>query len=76
MQAQSQIAQLQTMIGGGGMPIPGMMGAQIPDPLATQVLTLTNCFDLEELDDAESYEEIKEDMEEECGKYGQVGFRV
>eukprot|EP00192_Tetraselmis_astigmatica_P004420 CAMPEP_0117657448 /NCGR_PEP_ID=MMETSP0804-20121206/5336_1 /TAXON_ID=1074897 /ORGANISM="Tetraselmis astigmatica, Strain CCMP880" /LENGTH=493 /DNA_ID=CAMNT_0005463903 /DNA_START=90 /DNA_END=1573 /DNA_ORIENTATION=- len=82
MQAQSQIAQLQAGLATGSLPLAGMMGGMmgapamgmgmVPDPLATPVLTLTNCFDLEELNDDEMYTEIKEDMEEECGKYGKV----
>jgi len=94
VQAQQQIAQLQAVLGPGGIPgaagavpgvmpgavpggigIPGMPGlvpGVMPDPLATPILGLTNCFDIEELNDPEAFEEIKEDMEEECGKYGKV----
>jgi len=69
MQAQQQMAQMQAAMG-GGFPIPQMPA--IIDPLATPILALTNCFDLEELNDPEAYTEIFEDMQEECGKYGKV----
>lgn len=69
MQAQQQMAQLQAAMG-TGVPMPQMPLAI--DPLATPVLTLTNCFDIEELNDADAYSEIFEDMQEECGKYGTV----
>lgn len=70
MQAQQQMAQLQAAMGGGGVPLPQM--PMMVDPFATAVLTLTNCFDLEELNDPEAYTEIFEDMQEECAKYGAV----
>lgn len=40
--------------------------------LPTEVLCLMNMVAPEELLDDEEYEEIVEDVREECGKYGQV----
>lgn len=38
----------------------------------TSVIVLTNCVDTGELKDDEEFEDIKADMEEECGNYGKV----
>lgn len=39
---------------------------------SSRVLMLMNMVTHDELLDTEAYEEIKEDVEEECGKYGQI----
>ena len=55
------------------MPI-NIPGLQIPGTAqsATTVLCLMNMVTPEELEDAEEYEGIMEDVQEECSKYGQV----
>lgn len=39
---------------------------------ATRIVTLEDAVSIEELQDTETYQEILEDMEEECGRYGRV----
>ena len=51
-----------------GMPI-GMMGGSGPP---TEVLCLMNMVTPDELKDEDEYEDILEDIKEECGKYGIV----
>ena len=46
----------------------GMAGPGLP----TEVLCLLNMVTEEELKDEEEYEDILEDIREECGKYGEV----
>ena len=41
---------------------------------ATEVLVLMNMVSNEELTDDEEYEEILEDVKEECTKYGNLGL--
>lgn len=60
--AQQAPAQLQ---------VPGMMAGQGSGP-ATEVLCLMNMITAEELEDEDEYEDIVEDVKEECGKYGIV----
>lgn len=50
--------------------VPGMVGAGPGQP--TEVLCLLNMVDPGELADEEEYEDILEDIREECGKYGEV----
>jgi len=56
--------------------VPGMQGAQAPGMQAagqqTEVLCLLNMVQPEELADEEEYEDILEDIREECGKFGAV----
>merc|ERR1719284_2273234 len=51
--------------------IPGMQGMSGPG-LPTEVLCLLNMVTEEELKDEEEYEDILEDIREECSKYGEV----
>jgi splicing factor U2AF subunit len=51
--------------------IPGMSGMSGPG-LPTEVLCLLNMVMPEELTDEEEYEDILEDIREECAKYGEV----
>lgn len=54
--------------------VPGMQGitpTSVPKVL-TEVLCLMNMVDPEELRDDEEYEDIKEDIKDECSKYGVV----
>ncbi|GIY23072.1 splicing factor U2AF 50 kDa subunit [Caerostris darwini] len=51
--------------------VPGLQMAQGPGP-ATEVLCLMNMVVPEELMDEEEYEDILEDIKEECTKYGTV----
>jgi len=50
--------------------VPGMVGAGPGHP--TEVLCLLNMVVAEELADEEEYEDILEDIREECGKFGEV----
>jgi len=50
--------------------VPGMVGSGPGQP--TEVLCLLNMVVPEELADEEEYEDILEDIREECGKYGEV----
>lgn len=49
-----------------------MAGTTSADLETSRVLQLLNMVTAEELMDNDEYEEIKEDIEEECGKYGKV----
>lgn len=63
-----------------GMPPPGMPGAAFSMPgvdvsapvTTTRILVLMNMVTEEELRDDGEYQEIKEDVTEECSKFGQV----
>jgi len=72
------IVQLAS-VGAKNMPgMPGGIGVQLPgmnmlaQGVATEVLCLLNMVTEEELRDDEEYEDIMEDVREECGKYGCV----
>ena len=54
--------------------VPGLMNSSVTQMggLPTEVLCLMNMVAPEELLDDEEYEEIVEDVREECSKYGQV----
>ncbi|XP_024251732.1 splicing factor U2AF 65 kDa subunit isoform X1 [Oncorhynchus tshawytscha] len=54
--------------------VPGLMPTSMASlgGLPTEVLCLMNMVAVEELLDDEEYEEIVEDVRDECGKYGQV----
>ncbi|CAF3066464.1 unnamed protein product [Rotaria sp. Silwood2] len=72
------IVQLAS-VGAKNMPgMPGAIGVQLPGvnllapTVATEVLCLLNMVTEEELRDDEEYEDIMEDVREECGKYGLV----
>lgn len=54
--------------------VPGMMANSMMQMggIPTEVLCLMNMVAPEELLDDEEYEEIVEDVKEECSKYGQV----
>jgi len=52
--------------------VPGMTGVSVGPGQATEVLCLLNMVDEEELKDEEEYEDILEDIREECGKFGEV----
>nr|AAT85577.1 U2 small nuclear ribonucleoprotein auxiliary factor large subunit [Alvinella pompejana] len=53
--------------------IPGLNMAQVQGPgPTTEVLCLMNMVTPEDLEDEEEYEEILEDVKEECSKYGYV----
>ena len=51
--------------------VPGMMNLSGPGQ-PTEVLCLLNMVTPDELQDEEEYEDILEDIREECGKYGAV----
>merc|ERR1712203_260919 len=51
--------------------VPGMAGMAGPGQ-PTEVLCLLNMVVAEELADEEEYEDILEDIREECGKFGEV----
>lgn len=51
--------------------VPGLNISQGAGP-ATEILSLMNMITPEELEDEEEYEDIVEDVKEECGKYGVV----
>lgn len=51
--------------------VPGMAGMSGPG-VPTEVLCLLNMVQPEELTDEEEYEDILEDIREECAKYGEV----
>jgi len=72
------IVQLAS-VGAKNMPgMPGAIGVQLPGvnllapTVSTEVLCLLNMVTEEELRDDEEYEDIMEDVREECGKYGFV----
>ena len=50
--------------------VPGIVGAGSSNP--TEVLCLLNMVVPEELVDEEEYEDILEDIREECGRFGEV----
>jgi splicing factor U2AF subunit len=55
--------------------IPGLTinpGGKATAGPATQVLCLMNMINVEDLEDDEEYEDILDDVREECGKYGNV----
>lgn len=53
--------------------VPGLnMTVATQESMPTRVVCLINVVTIEELKDDEEYEDIVEDMEEECGKYGKV----
>ncbi|XP_063041957.1 U2 small nuclear RNA auxiliary factor 2b isoform X2 [Engraulis encrasicolus] len=54
--------------------VPGLMNSSVNQMggIPTEVLCLMNMVAPEELLDDEEYEDILEDVKEECGKYGQV----
>ena len=54
---------------GSSAPAPAAAGADAPTSV---VLRLTNTMTEAEVDDEEEYNDIKEDMLEECGKFGKV----
>merc|ERR1711887_432535 len=51
--------------------VPGLVGAAVSGQ-PTEVLCLLNMVVAEELADEEEYEDILEDIREECGKFGEV----
>lgn len=51
--------------------VPGL-NLMSSDVNSTEILCLLNMVTEEELQDEEEYEEILEDVKEECNKYGQV----
>uniref|UniRef100_A0A8C4XCN1 RRM domain-containing protein n=1 Tax=Erpetoichthys calabaricus TaxID=27687 RepID=A0A8C4XCN1_ERPCA len=65
---QSRVAIIQTPV---TLPVPGLQTLQNTG-MPTEVLCLLNMVMAEELVDDEEYEEILEDIQEECGKYGSV----
>ncbi|CAF0971396.1 unnamed protein product [Rotaria sordida] len=72
------IVQLAS-VGAKNMPgMPGAIGVQLPGvnllapSVTTEVLCLLNMVTEDELRDDEEYEDIMEDVREECGKYGFV----
>jgi splicing factor U2AF subunit len=72
------IVQLAS-VGAKNMPgMPGSIGVQLPgvnilaSTVSTEVLCLLNMVTEEELRDDEEYEDIMEDVREECGRYGFV----
>lgn len=53
--------------------VPGLnMTVATKESLPTRVVCLINVVTLEELRDEEDYEDILDDMKDECGKYGRV----
>lgn len=45
-----------------------------PALVATKVVCLTHAVSADELKDDEDYEEILDDMRQECSKFGNFGF--
>ena len=52
--------------------VPGIDLTNAKPATATEVLILMNMVTVDDLKDDEEYEDILEDIKEECGKYGQV----
>lgn len=69
-----QRASIGSKTMGAGMPaqlqVPGLVGAGPGAP--TEVLCLLNMVVPEELTDEEEYEDILEDIREECGRFGEI----
>lgn len=55
--------------------VPGLMSAAQQGPV-TEVICLLNMVTAEELQDEEEYEEILEDVRDECNKLGKVCFHL
>uniref|UniRef100_A0A0C9RMP9 Splicing factor U2af large subunit n=1 Tax=Wollemia nobilis TaxID=56998 RepID=A0A0C9RMP9_9CONI len=82
-QAQQHIALQKLVLQAGsttlpGIPglLPGMAGDSGTAETPTNVVCLTQVVSADELRDDEEFEEIFEDMREECGKYGTVANLV
>jgi len=60
--------------GAGGAPgvMPGLAGLGMPAAVPTRILVLKEMVTPQDLVDDQEYKEILEDVEQECGKYGQV----
>ncbi|XP_057823616.2 splicing factor U2af large subunit B isoform X2 [Cryptomeria japonica] len=78
-QAQQHIALQKLVLQAGntmlpGIPglLPGMTGESGTADTPTHVVCLTQVVSADELLDDEEFEEILEDMREECGKYGTI----
>jgi len=65
-----------SMMGAGVVPVqvqvPGLNSSLMDAGPATEVLVLMNMIQTEELADDEEYEEITDDIREECSKYGSL----
>jgi splicing factor U2AF 65 kDa subunit len=68
--ASSGIAQVAGEMGVNAMSM--LAGTTAVDPELSRVVQLLNMVTPEELMDQQDYEEIKEDVEEECSKYGEI----
>ncbi|KAJ7946964.1 U2 snRNP auxiliary factor large subunit [Quillaja saponaria] len=70
-QAQQHIAIQKVVLQAGGVNLPGVERAPaMIEETATKVLCLTEAITVDELRDDEEYEEILEDMRDECSKFG------
>ncbi|KAK9267249.1 hypothetical protein L1049_009671 [Liquidambar formosana] len=70
-QAQQHIAIQKMVLQAGGLSVPGVGVATIATgETPTKVLCLTEAITPDELRDDEEFEEILEDMRDECGKFG------
>merc|ERR1719347_2315091 len=67
----TMLSRQRTSVGSPGPLVPGMSGMSGPG-LPTEVLCLLNMVMPDELTDEEEYEDILEDIREECAKYGEV----
>ncbi|KAF6266766.1 hypothetical protein COO60DRAFT_1291678 [Scenedesmus sp. NREL 46B-D3] len=58
--------------GMGGMAGMDLLGGMAPLPGASRIVVLKNAVEVEELSSPTDYEEIVQDMQDECNKYGTV----
>ncbi|KAF3965025.1 hypothetical protein ACB098_05G083900 [Castanea mollissima] len=68
-QAQQHITMHKMALIAGGLNLPGVAPVANAEP-ATKVLCLTEAITVEQLRNDQEYEEISEDMRDECSKFG------
>ncbi|KAF1882455.1 hypothetical protein Lal_00039103 [Lupinus albus] len=68
--AQQHIAIQKSVLEVGGLSIPGVERVTTIDESPTKVLCLTEAITTEQLSNDEEYDEILEDMRDECCKFG------
>ncbi|KAL3820558.1 hypothetical protein ACJIZ3_006463 [Penstemon smallii] len=72
-QAQQHIAMQKMALGAGIMNLPGEgIGSLLKVETPTKILCLSEVVTMDELTDDGEYEEILEDMREECQKFGEL----
>ncbi|XP_024024050.1 splicing factor U2af large subunit B isoform X1 [Morus notabilis] len=72
-QAQQHIAIQKMALHAGGVKLPEIGMTLVENVgIPTKILCLTEAISSDQLKDDEEYEEIVEDMREECGKFGSV----